>query len=90
MQKNKERGPGYKRAHIDQSDHLILRNDVPKVSELQDFGYKRVYYQPHTKYGLTAPNGQNLTTERNTHCSVADSTKLSIQMGLQKSLSNDR
>ena len=68
---------------IRSSDFEERRSKSVRIARILDI---KVYYQPHTKYELAALIGQNLTTERNTHCLIADSTELSIQMGLHKSL----
>ena len=52
MQEIKNEDPDMRMPYISQSDHLILRNDVLKVSESQEILDIKVQYCPNTKYGL--------------------------------------
>ena len=52
MQEIKNEDPDIRMPCISQSDCLILRNDVVKVSESRNFGYKSAILSTHTKYGL--------------------------------------
>ena len=52
MQEIKDEDPDIRMHRISQSDHLILRNNVLKVSESHEILDIKVKYCTHTKYGL--------------------------------------